>query len=226
LNPSNDDPLFDDEESGAIVAFHEYPGGPPIVVQTRGTHINDDLEPEVIEQRAHFPAWSMAQHQLMPGHVIIASQRARVLISRELELAARHQLYARYRQLGIELPWLSKIPQRKAVLVGHENEWLSQKLTKESFSEVTARKPDGDMRKLEDRIKFLEAQLQSQKPYSQLYRLGAGSLFVSVISLLVWLLTGTGIPFHPIFAAGVVPVSICVIVMAFSVRPKKQTNNK
>jgi hypothetical protein len=78
-----------------------------------------------------------------------------------------------------------------------------------------------ELRTLQERINFLEAQLTSQRPYLQLYRLGAGSLFVALLSIVVWLLTGTGIPFHPIFAAGVIPASLGVIAMAFLMRSSK-----
>lgn len=223
MNPSNED-LLPDDEGRPIIAFHEYPGGPPITFQDRS--VNDDLEPEAIEQRPYVPGWSITQHPLMPGHIMIGSRRANVLMSRELAVAARRQLYLRYRQLGIELAWHSKIPQRKALLAGHENEWPSPKLTQESFPEVAAGKSEEEVRKLRDKIKFLEAQLQSQKPYLQLYRLGAGSLFISIISIVVWLITGTGIPFHPIFAGGVIPVSLGVIAMAFLARSGKQTTKE
>lgn len=77
----------------------------------------------------------------------------------------------------------------------------------------------GNVQRLEQKIRFLEAQLESQRPYVQLYRLGATSLFVALISLAAWALTGTGIPFHPLFAAGAIPAAIGVIIMAFLIRP-------
>jgi hypothetical protein len=77
-----------------------------------------------------------------------------------------------------------------------------------------------DVRRLRERIVFLETELESHRPYLQLFRLGAGSLFLSVISIVIWLVTGNGIPFHPVFAAGVTPAALGVIVMAFLIRPK------
>ena len=81
--------------------------------------------------------------------------------------------------------------------------------------------PEANIVALEKQIRFLEMQLESHKPYLQLYRLGAGSLFVAVLSLAVWLLTGIGLPFHPIFAVGVIPAAIGVIAMAFFIRPAR-----
>jgi hypothetical protein len=75
-----------------------------------------------------------------------------------------------------------------------------------------------EKRKLEGKVRFLETQLQSDRPYSQLYRLGAGSLFVAIISLVFWGLTGIGAPFHPTFAVTLIPASIGAIVMAFLIR--------
>jgi hypothetical protein len=76
--------------------------------------------------------------------------------------------------------------------------------------------------RLEAKVRFLEAELRSDRPYSQLYKLGAGSLFVALISLVFWGLTGIGAPFHPIFAATVAPASIGIVVMAFLVRRNKK----
>jgi hypothetical protein len=70
-------------------------------------------------------------------------------------------------------------------------------------------------------VRFLEAQLGTDRPYAQLYKLGAGSLFVAVISLVFWGLTGIGAPFHPIFAAAALPASVGIIAMAFLVRGEK-----
>lgn len=82
--------------------------------------------------------------------------------------------------------------------------------------------PPADLGKLKERVAFLEAQLESHRPYLQLFRFGAGSLFLAVLSILTWLLNGTGIPFHPVFAAGVVPAALGVIAMSFLIRPKPQ----
>ena len=82
---------------------------------------------------------------------------------------------------------------------------------------------------LRDRVKFLEAQLRSNLPYLQMYKFGAGSLLVAIVSLLVWLFTGAGVPFHPVFAAMVVPAAIGLMVMAFLVRrdiPKSAEKRK
>lgn len=76
--------------------------------------------------------------------------------------------------------------------------------------------------RFEAKIHFLESQLHADRPYAQLYKLGAGSLFVAIISLAFWGLTGIGAPFHPIFAAAVLPASIGIIVMAFLVRHEKK----
>jgi hypothetical protein len=75
---------------------------------------------------------------------------------------------------------------------------------------------------LSARIRFLESQLKTDRPYSQLYKFGAGSLFVALISLAFWAVTGIGAPFHPIFALGVVPAALGVMAMAFLVRREKR----
>jgi hypothetical protein len=75
---------------------------------------------------------------------------------------------------------------------------------------------------LERKIRFLEMQLESHRPYLQLYRLGAASLFIAILSIVVWLITGIGIPFHPVFAGVVVVPAIGVMVMAFLIRPRKK----
>jgi len=75
------------------------------------------------------------------------------------------------------------------------------------------------LQQLQARVRFLESQLQSDKPHLQLYRFGATTLLISLISLVVWAVDGIGIPFHPLFAAGAIPVSIGVIVMALLTRP-------
>jgi hypothetical protein len=78
--------------------------------------------------------------------------------------------------------------------------------------------PSLEVFQLQDRVKFLEAQLRSTLPYLQMYKFGAGSLLVAVISLLVWVVTGAGVPFHPVFAVMVIPAAIGLMVMAFLVR--------
>lgn len=94
-------------------------------------------------------------------------------------------------------------------------------LTEENLT--TAAQPEVSVAGLEQKIRFLEMQLESHRPYLQLYRLGAGSLLVAVLSLVVWLLTGTGIPFHPIFAIAVIPAAVGVILMAFLIRSSSKT---
>jgi hypothetical protein len=113
---------------------------------------------------------------------------------------------------------------RQALLaLGREHEVLVSKSIAGTSTEQVASHANlgSELRTLENRVKFLEAQLESQAPHLQLYRLGAGSLLVAVVSIVVWLLTGTGIPFHPIFATGVIIASLGVIAMAFLVRTVK-----
>lgn len=81
--------------------------------------------------------------------------------------------------------------------------------------------PDQHIRDLEQKIQFLQSQLHTQEPYLQLYRLGASGFFMSLVSLITWFLFGLGVPFHPIFAAVVIPASVGVMIMAFLVRPDK-----
>ena len=60
--------------------------------------------------------------------------------------------------------------------------------------------------------------IEHRRLYLDLYALGAVCVFLSALSLGVWLITGIGIPFHPVFAAGVGPLGIVLIVMAFLIR--------
>jgi hypothetical protein len=86
-----------------------------------------------------------------------------------------------------------------------------------------------ELAQLQARIGFLEEQLRSRLPYLQMYRFGAGSLLVAVVSLLVWVVTGAGAPFHPVFAVMVIPAAIGLMVMAFLVRrdiPNPQSKQK
>lgn len=80
-------------------------------------------------------------------------------------------------------------------------------------------KPHENVQRLEQRIRFLEAQLESQRPYLQLYRIGATGLFLAFISLAAWALAGIAIPLHPVFAMGSIPVALGVMIMAFLIRP-------
>ena len=78
--------------------------------------------------------------------------------------------------------------------------------------------PRVEVQPLLDKIKFLEGQLRSTLPYLQMYKFGAGSLLVAIVSLIVWAFTGAGVPFHPVFAALVIPAAIGLMAMAFLVR--------
>lgn len=75
-----------------------------------------------------------------------------------------------------------------------------------------------EVQPLLDKIKSLEIQLRSNLPYLQMYKFGAGSLLVAIVSLIVWAFTGAGVPFHPVFAALVIPAAIGLMAMAFLVR--------
>ena len=78
--------------------------------------------------------------------------------------------------------------------------------------------PELKVQSLLDRIKVLEGQVKSNLPYAQMYKFGAGSLLIAVLSLIVWAFTGAGVPFHPVFAAMVIPAAIGLMIMAFLVR--------
>lgn len=81
-------------------------------------------------------------------------------------------------------------------------------------------------RRLETKILLLESELRNDRPHLQLYRFGAGSLLVAAASLIFWALTGIGAPFHPTFAAIVVPTAIGLIVMAFLIRREEKQEAK
>lgn len=194
-----------DVEDHPEITFYEYPGGPPITFQ--GPYFTD-------EQGMVFMQPSP------PRNITFGGSGKSDAISRELALVATRQAYLRYSQQGIDL-WHHKIPRSKALLASREYESPFSKPI--DFTDTRVRfEHNRELRELRERIRFLEAQLESQSPYLQLYRLGAGGLFVAVISIVIWLLTGTGIPFHPLFAAGVIPASLGVIAMAFLVRTHKQ----
>ncbi len=186
-------------EDQTVIAFSEYPGGPPISFVDRS---DEGFEQEI---PSDFPLWSR-QQPFVPPYVIGSKFHA---ISHVLASAAyRQNLYLQ----GFD-PRRYDIAHIKSLLAAREPETPATKPV-----EVKSGESDKEMRKLQERIQFLQSQLESQRPHLQLYRLGAGSLFVAVISLVVWLLTGTGIPFHPIFAAGVIPASLGVIAMGFLIR--------
>jgi len=86
---------------------------------------------------------------------------------------------------------------------------------------------DKEKDNLQMKIRLLENQLQCDRSYLQLFRLGAASLLVSLLSILFWWITGVGAPFHPVFAAVVLPVSVGLMAMAFlikSARLEKKPN--
>jgi len=95
----------------------------------------------------------------------------------------------------------------------------------ESMSKWKVREQDS-REALELKVRLLENQLHCDRPYLQLYRLGAGGLFVSIISILMWLTTHVGAPFHPLFAAVAAPVSGGQIAMGYLVKPKKPTTSQ
>ena len=76
--------------------------------------------------------------------------------------------------------------------------------------------------RLEERIRFLEAQLQQERVDLRLFRIGAGGLVAAVVSLTSWWLLGVAVPFHHVFAALALPVSIGVLAMAVLTRPSEE----
>ena len=169
------------------------------------------------EPRSYLPPWITQYQPKLPSPQTTFEGPG---ISRELALAAMRQIYL-YRD-GKEIDGVYKILQRKALLAGAQHRDTTPKLALEASIKHASHESKADPRKLEEKVRFLEAQLESQRPYLQLYRLGAGSLFIAVLSIVIWLITGIGIPFHPIFALGVIPVAIGVIVMAFMIRPAQK----
>ena len=188
-----------------------YPGSQPITLQE---HHRDEWDVEGEPFSYTYP-WA-ARYRTASG------PHTSHVISRELALAAARQSFA-WGQPAASARYYN-IPQLKAVLSGREEEVPVRK-AEASTEQGLSHEPTVELRRLEEKVKFLEAQLHSQMPYLQLYRLGAGSLFVAIISIVIWLLTGTGIPFHPVFAAGVIPAALGVIAMAFLVRPAKPTKS-
>jgi hypothetical protein len=88
---------------------------------------------------------------------------------------------------------------------------------------------DQEKEDLKMKIELLENQLLCDRSHLQLFRLGAASLLISLLSILFWWRTGVGAPFHPVFAAVAVPVSAGLMAMAFSIKStnfdKKQKRN-
>ncbi len=79
---------------------------------------------------------------------------------------------------------------------------------------------------LETKSLLLEHQLHCDRPYLQVFRLGAASLLLAVLSLLVWFFTGVGVPFHPVFATATILAAMAAIVMAFLIKPKEEDESK
>jgi hypothetical protein len=79
---------------------------------------------------------------------------------------------------------------------------------------------------LQMKVQLLEHQLQCDRSHLQLFRVGAGSLLISLLSLAFWRITGVGAPFHPIFAAVVMPVSAGLMTMAFLIKKYRKSENK
>lgn len=80
---------------------------------------------------------------------------------------------------------------------------------------------ESEVARLRGKIQFLEHQLQSDRLHLRLYRLGAGAFLLGAFSLLVWLFTGVGAPFHPVFSVITLPVSAAIMGMAFLARPAR-----
>lgn len=197
-------------EDRPVATFFEQRGGPLIgFIEYSG----DDWDVQ-----SRLPAWiTQYEEARIPTHFpFVVPDRSQV-ISRELASAAARQILLAWGPQSIKFVSLDQ-PAR-SLLASKEQPIIAMPAdhSVKGSAEVCA---------LEDRIRFLESQLEAQLPYRQLYRLGAGSLFVAVISIVIWLLTGTGIPFHPIFAAGVIPTSLGVIAMAFLVRSDKSKKPK
>jgi len=110
-------------------------------------------------------------------------------------------------------------PEQFAVVFGVENE--------ERLSSVEDRRRfQEEMNQLDTKSRLLEHQLHCDRPYLQVFRLGAASLLLAVLSILVWFFTGVGVPFHPVFAAATIPAAMAVVVMAFLIKPKEQDASK
>jgi hypothetical protein len=80
---------------------------------------------------------------------------------------------------------------------------------------------DKENEDLRMKIELLEQQLQCDRSHLQLFRLGAAGLLISLLSILFWWRTGVGAPFHPVFAAVVIPVSAGLMAMAFLIKSTK-----
>ena len=197
-------------EDRPATTFFEQRGGPLVGYIE---HSSDDWD---VQSRV--PAWvTQYEDARVPTHFPFVIPDRSQVISRELASAAARQVLLAWGSQSVKFIKADMLTQPKL----QSKEHMVVAARTESSAEV----PD-EIRALENRIRFLESQLEAQLPYRQLYRLGAGSLFVAVISVVIWLLTGTGIPFHPIFAAGVIPTSLGVIAMAFLVRSDKSQKPK
>lgn len=100
-----------------------------------------------------------------------------------------------------------------SLLTGEKNRGEIKKLT-----DLIHRADDPATNKLSMKVSLLQAELESRRPDLRLYRIGAGGLFGSLMSLLTWGLTGVAVPFQQTFAAGFSVVCAGVIVMAFWIR--------
>jgi hypothetical protein len=80
---------------------------------------------------------------------------------------------------------------------------------------------DKEKEDLRMKVELLEHQLQCDRSHLQLFRQGAAGLLISLVSILFWWITGVGAPFHPVFAAVVMPVSVGLMAMAFLIKSTK-----
>jgi hypothetical protein len=208
-------------EKHSAIEFREYPSSRSILLRGhRGPEWGVDLEEE---PRSYLPPWITQYQSTLPlPHTTFEGPGISHIISRELALAATRQVYLQRVEQGIWIDPVYESLQRKARLAWTQKRDATPNFILEASIAHANRECRTELRKLEEKVRFLEAQIKSQRPYLQLYRLGAGSLFVAVLSIVVWLITGIGIPFHPIFALGVIPAAIGVIVMAFLVRSAKK----
>lgn len=177
-------------------------------------YLENDLEPEPVERAL--------AHLVARVYASVSESEMAAWERLELHLKAAH--LRRQEELPLldqERRTIARILARRTALPTVEYVYR-EKQTRDLL--LAARSSLEKQERLEDRVRFLETQLRGDRPFSQLYKLGAGSLFVALMSLAFWAFTGIGAPFHPIFAAAVVPASIGAIAMAFLIRRDKQPN--
>jgi len=184
--------------------------------------IFDDVEPnltEDVEKRLHKNVLRLRREEI--DLVREALNRSFFEYQKGLLLKARRKAMAPFFCTADILasergPWIAHFGTASGMAIG-----LGQSVHGRTDDVSLGEQVDSEKEELVNKIRLLEQQLQCDRPYLRLYRLGATSLVVAVLSILMWYFAGVGVPFHPAFAALVIPVAVGLMIMAVLMRPER-----